>query len=131
MILEHLIVPENIWQYLLSKCSNKLHWCGVSRGHRSQMKESLMDETWETRTSEVMLDYNPKYKWISMNPYRCKLVSGGEEAHFLCRRILSKLCRCSVLKKKGHKSPVFKCRLCAVTSFQRPQYGKGETRVIL
>ena len=57
-----------------------------------------------------------------MIPYINKLINGEEEINLPCRRIPSNICRNSTLKNGEPNSPLLRCGLCVVTSFQRIQY---------
>lgn len=69
------------------------------------------------------MDYNPKYKLITVSQYWCKwLNKWGEQTNILYR----KNSKHSVLKKVENNPPLLKYELCTVTSFQRVQYEKEE-----
>lgn len=78
----------------------------------------------------MVLNYNPKYK---INTYEstlikisdCKLT--GVKQTNLLGRIPNNICRCFTFKKSKHHSPPLKCGLHR-DSFQRGQYGKGESK---
>lgn len=48
---------------------------GMSEGHENQPERDPDVQSWRNwrkKINNVVLDYNPKYKIISMNPYRYK-----------------------------------------------------------
>lgn len=57
-----------------------------------------------------------------MIPYINKLINVEEEINLPCRRIPNNICRNSALENGEPNSPLLRCRLCVVTSFQRIQY---------
>ena len=60
MSLEHLVVPE--MKEMLKQTHT--HGWGMSKEHRSQLKELPMAKAGKIVNLKVVLDYNPKYKIV-------------------------------------------------------------------
>lgn len=58
-----------------------------------------------------------------MSPYWYHWINNGEETNVPCRKIPNNLCSYSAPNKVVEwNSPILKCALCVVTSFQRAMY---------